>query len=795
MSLNLTLDFATQIVKEPGFGQRISSSEWTTNLNTVANYQRSLWRDQWTQTLMLHPLQLRKDWKDTANQLDSIVGLTDRGSGKLVVNPTNVSNFAVFEANRKQNVNNPWVFFSPIPGTTIPFLAVSLVLFALNELEKRSPAAINTSDTRVIAYTEEKPVGNQAWYFRWSQPDAQVGPSYIGISFGEFNLIFLEDTMAVFRDTSTAGDRSSFERVMMVPLFSPGATDTATPAGQASLNRVSETPDEERAILWLPFHRSLVYIEASSGKWAILDTRQTPVLNGESGDNQDWDIVKDGRETIIWGLTPSVGAFQLQKVKWEGPLGVQVHLPTFTLDYAPASALTVDNIVPDADAYRGTLLTWTSPSTPPGYDNLANSLDTCPPATTDSTDQTRTYGTTFTFTSSGDQRFTPFLYGLDIRVPRDVRTWPVSPTTIKDKHNDAGLIRTATIRASIEKPEDTSLVVDTADRPPYAFPGLWYRSAYPVRLWDDAGTVGTGDDTTYFVGLTAPTSVNPLRLDTNIERDVKVSAGSFWKRLATTELRDQRDWTGTGHISVVDFIVQQCGIDTSGADYPAPLSSWNIPLGGVTTRFPNTGALRPHWQPQPGEMADKFIQRIAEQFAGFVVGFYPNGTFFYLPSANGWYYNTSEVTFHSSRASGNPSYMSPVAYENIEPEANVVQVVARSQTGGVLRSSVFVDWASIQNTAAPNFLGEWRAKVYQVDGVLSCSEVNRIAYVIFQQVRRRHLRVQFMGDYVPTLKPGRVFNLQGQPEDYRLISYTAELKRTGWLPVSYEAEVVEAGFL
>lgn len=794
MSLKLTLDYAAQIVKEPGFGQRISSSEWAAKLNPTTGTLKGIWRDQWTQTLMLQPMQLQKGWKDTSDQLDSIVGLTDRGSGKLVTNATNITNFAVFEANLKQNANNPWVFFSPIPGTTLSF-AQLVVQLAIIALESKSPAPISTSDTRVIAYTEEKPSGNQAWYFRWFQPDAQIGPSFMGLSIGEFNLVFMEEVLAIFRDTSTAGDRSSFERVMMIPLFSPGSNDQSANAGYANAFGASETGPGERSILWLPFHRSLVYIEASSGKWAILDTRQAPVLNGKTGDDRDWDIVKDDREVLVWGLTPSVGRFQLQKVKWFDT--ATVRLPTFTLDYAPAAALTADNIVPDADALHGTLLSWGSPTTPPGYDNIANSLDTCPPVTTGATDQTRTYGESFTFTASGSRRFTPFLYGVDIRVPRDVRTWPVSATTIADAHPDAGLVRRATIRASVENPEDTSLTVEAIDRPPYAFPALWYRSAYPVRLWDDAGTVGTGDDTNLFIGLTAPTAVQPLRLDTNILRDVRVSAGSYWKRLATTQLRDQRDWTGTGHITAVDFVVRQCGIDTTGADYPTPQSDWNVPLGGATnTRFPNTGALRPHWQPKPGEFADKFISRIAQEFAGFVVGFYPDGTFYYLPAANGWFYNTSGVTFFKNRASGSPCYESPVEFENVEPEANAVQVVARSQTGGLLRSSVFVDWASIQNTAAPNFLGEWRSKVYQIDGVLTCAEVNRVAFIIFQQLRRRHLKVRFKGDYVPALKPGRVFTLEGQGSDtYRLMDYTAELERTGWHPVSYQAELVENGYL
>lgn len=795
MSLSLALDYAAQIVKEPGYGLRIPSEDLAPKLNPTAGTLKGFWRDEWTKTIMLQPLQLQEGFLNSADQLDSIIGLTDRGSGKLVVDPANIGSSALFEANVRQNANNPWVFYSPIPGTTLSFLETLAFTGMLAYLHDHSPFPVSTTDPRVIASTEEKISGNQALYFRYFQPDSLIGHSYLGISIGEFNVVLANDLVAIFQDVSPGRDRTQYKRILTGPLFSPGSTDQTANHGYVGTSAASETGPGDRSIFWLPFHRSLVYIQVSTGKWTILDTRQIPMLNGKSGDNRDWDIVED-REVMIWGYTPSVGRFQLQKVKWFA--AATLKLPTFTLDYTPASALTADNIVPDADTGHGTLLTWGAPTTPAGYANIENSLDTCPPVTTDSTDQTKTYGEQFTFTASGDQRFTPFLYAVEVRVPREVRTWPVSPTTLADAHPAGGIINSATIRASVTEPADTSFTAATIDRPPFFFPALWFRSAYPVQLAETVGPL------TLFTGITTPTQVMPLRNDANIHRDVTITGASYWKRLATTQIRDLRDWTGTGHIRAVDYIVRQCGIDTTGADYPLDgLGSgigggWDIPLGGLPTTFPNTGALRPHWRPKPEEYADHFISRIAEQFAGFVVGFYPNGTFYYLPAANGWYYNTTEVTFFKSRTAhpAGPCYESPVEFENVELEANAVQVVARSQTGGLLRSSVFVDWASIKNPAAPNFVGEWRGKVYRVDGVLTCNEVNRIAHTIFMQLRRRHLKVRFHADYVPTLKPGRVFTLEGQGSDtYRLISYTAAIMRAGIHKADMEAELVENGFI
>src|SRR5204863_3900575 len=115
------------------------------------------------------------------------------------------------------------------------------------------------------------------------------------------------------------------------------------------------------------------------------------------------------------------------------------------------------------------------------------------------------------------------------------------------------------------------------------------------------------------------------------------------------------------------------------------------------------------WQPRIGETAASFIQRIAEHFSGWLVGFQADGTPFYFPR---YFYTASELTFYENKAAADaamvatPLYYRRIVFSTIEPEANAVMVVANSkQNGQRLYSSVFIDWASIRNKNVVNYLG------------------------------------------------------------------------------------------
>jgi len=788
MSLSLTFDYGLQIIAEPGFWQRFGSEKiWGTLNPADLDAHRGLWSDKATKTIMLRPRQLDATWLNSASQVDSIIGLTDHGSGKFVVNASNLSAGRIFEANLKQNPSNPFIFTQPIPGTGSSYLELGIAA-AILALDARSPVPLSTTDSRVIAYTEERIQGNQALYLRWLAPDLQAGAgAYIGFYIGQFGIVFMDGLMLVFQDTSAGQDRSQFHRIMGVPLFSSGIESLGSNSGGGASSPVSEAPGTPRGVLWLPFHRNMIYVEASSGKWAIIDARGVPALNSEppSG-NLDWNIVAD-KEVTVFGYSPSVSAFQVQKVKWYDQPAT-LHLPQVVLDYAPAAALTGANVVADGDAFHGSTLTHTTPTTPPGYDNYVNTLNTCPAPTTTTGDNTRTYGIDFTFTASPiTQRYTPFLYGVEIRVPEVAGTWPVASTSIGDDATTDARINHARISAELFHPDQARLNAAVTDESPFTLNTLQYRSHYPIQLLDT--TLPGPVVTTLFTGITEPTIVEPHHYASNRPRSLEIDGRSLWKLLEEHILRDQRDWTGTGHISVVDFVARQAGINTAGADYPAPLADWNLPLGGIDDQNPRMGNLRKHWQPAPLMTAADFIKRIALEFSGYKVGFYPDGTFFYLPAEPLYYYQLSELTFfksHQANPAG-PCYKDPVQTHIVEPEANVIAVVGQSKTGAALRSALWVDWPSILNPAAPNFIGRWKQETIPIDGVLDCFQINVIARTIWQRTRRRYFWVQFKADYVPSLRLGRVVALEGQAGLYRITKIEADFHRPGVRFCNYEA--------
>ena len=808
MSLSLTVNHALQIIREPGFWQDFSAQQIFAMLNPADTAShRGFWQDRATHTLTLQPKQLDPTWKDTASQLDSIVGLVDRGSGKLQFNSSNIITNAIFEANIKQNSNNPFIFTSPIPGTggIVAELAAQLAIVALDD---KSQFPLNTTDSRVICYTEEKLKGNQALYLRWLAPDSQSGgAAYMGFCIGEFALVFIGSMLEIFQDTGPEKNREVWQRVMGVPLFSGTSDPLGSNSGAGVGSVVGEVPWEQRAILWLPFHRNLVYIESSAGKWCVLNTRTIARLNGLEGNDQDWDIVDD-KELLVFGLSASVGAFQIQKVKWyDGD--AKLVLPHIVVDYAPGDPLGTLNFVDDIDAYRGSALTHSSPLTPPGYDNYANILNDCPPQTTVTGDQSRTYGITYTFTASSDRRYAPFMYGVEVRIPEVVGTWPVSPTTISDVAPDLtadnpiyARIVHATLSAEWDKPALCRMEADVVDQFPFTLDTLQYKSHYPLRLDE----ITDGPTTTrLFLGITKPTVVEPQHFNTNRPRALKFDAQGLWKLLDEHLLRDQRDWTGTGHIQVVDFVARQAGIDTTGADYPkkdhdlaAIGGSYDMPLGGIDPREPNYGNLKKVWQPKDTMSAADFILRIAQQFSGYKVGFYPDGVFYYLPAEPAYFYNTSEVTFYKSRNAhrNGPCYEDPVQTMITEPEANVVAAVGTTKAGQKIKSSLFIDWPSILNPAAPNFIGRWRPEIITVDGTVTCVQLNWIAQTAWMQARRAFFMVRFKGDYVPTLKLGRVFTLEGQTGLWRLLKVEAEFLRNGIRKANYEAfRAGDSGYL
>jgi hypothetical protein len=810
MALELVLDFALGRIDEPGYHEWVSTRRLADAGNpkdTASN--RGIWRDEPTKTLMLRPMQLDPSWLNTQNQLDSIISLKD-----LAVNAADTAAQAIFEQAAFGNPDNPFIYHVPVgPAASFPGSAVNPMPGTAPSLVGITPAASATStdslvrvpalvyqpstslvdfnvalptptqigDTttgKFVAESKARLDPNQGLYLRWAHPQSQLGfPCTYSFDVGQFRLLIKDVVIEVFRDTSSGGNRTAFKKILTAPMWSVG---DFVPQGVGNVMSFT-TPQAEmahdRSLLWLPYRRHQVLLYANTGKWAVITVKPFAT---RLADDSDWDIVRSDT-ILVWVQTPAPGRFQIQKLKY--PAGsIVLQTPPVTLDYTPASPPTV-TLSKDSD--HGSALTSVR-SQPPSYALPVNDASDCPTSTTDPTSQTQQHGIELTFTASSDKRRTPFFYGYTVTSPRTFAVAATTPESLLDS-GTGSKVMTATLTAG-QKPGDGRLTAETLDVTPFPTASHYYRHAFAVQLKDGA--------TSLFVGITEPNEVVVLKEPTTTPRRVVISALDRWKQLGYTYLRDQRDWQGYGHIDVVKFICEQGGVDCTAAEFPAGyvpgvLSTTNSALGGTEqTVAQQTQELQPGWKPRDDDTAAIYIERVAKIYSGWDVGFRLDGTFYYLPKA---YFTTPTVTFASSHAGAAPWFYN-VNFTTDEPEANVILVkAADAVTGSPRYSSLWVDWASLRNPAAVNYLGRWKAEVVIVGGVFTCAQLNWMARTIWTQTRRRFVRANFEADFVPGLKIGGVCTL-GTYGNYRVSNFQVDIAKASHHRAQYEAVLVEAGF-
>lgn len=835
MPLELILDAPIPHLSEPGYWDFFSTRRLAEqgNPSDQASHQ-GIWCDEPTKTLMLRPLQLESSFLNTAAQVDSIISLN-----QMYVNSADTDTSRVFEAPAFGNNDNPYIFHRSVgpsgafpsaahgafPGAfpgdgpslvgipsslspTIPLVTTTqgpTVVYQPSLLTvSNGPAAPITvpaitpigaeSDGKFICQGKTRLDANQAVFFRWFQPNPMLGfPCIYEFYVGQYKIRVKDVVAEIFRDDSAAGDRSSFKLVQRAPLWCVGDTSVPAVGLLTALGRPTERLlDHDRSLLWLPFRRNQVLLYSNEGKWAILQVNNNPK---RLPDNSAWDITRSDT-VIVWVMTPAAGRFQVQKVKY--PSGtIKMQSPTAVIDYTPSTAPTV-TITKDTD--HGTTIT-SAQSQPPSYTLPTNDANDCPPATTTgaATDRRREYGIELSFTASSDRRWTPFFYGFTIEARRAFDTALTTPFVFGD--HGPGLAFVGAEFSLGLSPGECHATCEAIDEPPaYALTPYYFRSNMVVQVYD------TASNTVWFTGITKPpetTLVRNINTDTPIR--VTYPAQDRWKQLADTYMRDQRDWTTFGHIDVVKFVCEQGGVDCTLAEFPAgyvpanspetgTINTINSPLGGsLSTIAQQTKDLNQGWRPQARDTAATFIQRVAELYSGWYVGFRKNGRFFYLPKD---YFTTPTVTFtdNPTDMSGNPRIYGQVTWTTQEPEANVIVVMAgNGVNGNIITSSTWIDWASIRNPQAKNYIGRWRAEVVEIGGNFLCPQINWIARTIWNQTRRRHRFVEFEADFVPSLEIGHAFTLASYL-NYRLIGMNVKLDRFNLHKAHYKGELIETGY-
>jgi hypothetical protein len=821
-TLQLTLDYPLKILLEPGFGRDLLATNATAQPALDGNSPADLWMDPLTHTVMLRPLQLRPDWLNTIQQHASIVRLA-----QMNVNPSDRTSGAIMEQAVFGNADDPWVYHFPVgPGAAFP-AAVNPEVFpgtAPSILGYTSPVDMTTNDLftvrpnpvyipsatvpppppaappmpvpigstasgKIITETATKFPANQGFYLRWYQAPSRLGfPFTYTFCVGQFRLDIKETMIQVFQDASAHGDRSAWRHVTTFSLFA-GGNDTHTLEGLRSnwiaLFNPSETTGHDRSLLWLPFRRNQVLLIGNQGQARLLQVKPTP---NRLPDNSDWDITRS--DTVLtWALSPHWGRYQVQTLAYP-TAAVVWNAPEIILDYTPTLP-PATKILADTDHLTSISVVQTSP---PSYLLPVNNINDCPVIDMSIPSyQARHYGHQLNFQASGDGRWTPFFYDLQVTAPTTFQDPTTTPTVVPDSSagNTAYLV-SAEITAG-SNPGEGRATFEVMDFPPYTLSNYYYRSGNPVQLTDGGTAV--------FTGITLPQELTPLKQQTTVARRLTFTAADRWWELDNSWLRDTRAWVGVGHMDAVNTILQLAGIDITGLESPPKNAMNNTVLGGSTgvgdAFLPIQNDYQPAWQPAPTETAGAFVKKIAEKFAGWEIGCKPSGEFFYRPR---YFYTASEVTFYESAAAatadghtGGPLYRSPVTFTTEEPEANVILVKANSdKDGSPLYSSLWVDWASLSNKLVKNYVGRRKQEIIEIRGMYSCAALNRVAKKIWEFTRRRHVVARFQCDYNALVQVGHVLTLHGDA-DYRVLSYTATFAKRTWGTMSVEAELVESG--
>ena len=809
-NLTLTVDYKLRQLIEPGFHRFVSTRQLAdTGWPEDQESHQATWRDPLFKTVMMKPLQLESDWIDTPQAGSSIIRLAN-----LVTSPTDISNLAVFEQPVAGNTDNPWIHHNPVgPSTGFPTApnpmpgagpsltgvtmgddASGLPLVSVTPPEWYLPSATmppynslptptsvgGITSSKMVAYSAEHMPPNQALFLRWFVPDNRIG--YQGVFWwyvGQFVIGARGPLIEVWRDSSTAGNRTSFEKVMTSELFGATPQEVGVNSSFMSAAAPEEKFAQDRSLLWLPFRQNQVLLYASTGKAAsfFVNSRAERL-----SDNSDWNITRS--DTVGFRcLTKAPGRFQIQKVLYAaGPATIQT--PPYQIEYTPTFTPVI-TIYKDSD--YGSTITATQ-TAPPGYTIPTNLAHSTGPKVTNSTDQSRTYGVKVILTASGDQRHTPFFYGFLADASRVFGNSPATEVDVGDANPATGIVN-AKLSAGL-KPGEGRMTVDVIESSSYELAPKYYHSGMPLRLVDNI-------DGTIFVGISEPNEVVPLRGTTNMRRRVVMSANDRTKQLAYTWLRDQRDYSGVGHIDVVKFIAEQGGIECTSAEFPPYTpgvidGQYNSALGDA---YKSTAQLTKEtkcgWQPQDKETAQDFIKRIAERYSGWYWGFRLDGTFFYLPRD---FFTTSSVTFTSTKGGASPHFSNPVTFRTREPEANVIAVIGNNALdGSPMRSKIYVDWASVKTPASVNYLGRFKREVVKVGGSYTPQALNWIARKIWDQTRRRFIDVEFEADWVPTLKIGQCFTL-GSYGLYRCTGFSVELKTHSQHRATYKGEFIELGY-
>lgn len=668
MSLSLILDAPTRLMLEPGYRRAFSAAELAgTAMADGTLSRRGLWVPPGGEVVMLKPLQVQTDFLNYSDQqiaLSCTTRLTD-----FLTNPTDLLGGAIFEL-IVGSPNN--IMIGHAPSTTSAVLPPPTKLiqgfslpYTLSDISRQVEIGVNThwEDTNALPDPPANALKalatmifpqpqNQGWLFRWYQPPPQIGlhQTVYAFAFAQYCAVCRGALLEVFEDISPSGDRTQWQLRWKGSLFTPGAS-VATPNNPTEQLGIFANPEiggGYQSLLILPYRKQRVLF-ASPTQHLVANVRAHP---RRTADGTEWDILR-AASVDVWALTPAWGIFQVQKLRYNlapAVLDLPEVLMEYTPQFTPAVLSNVDtddgsSIIPSIHFPKN----YTFPTSPLS--------DDCPAPTNLSSGQQRAYGVQAAFLSSADGKRSPELYNVEIISDPVFMDNPSPATAVGDVSGASRVLHVETSLGS--QPGEGRMTARVLDVPGFPLAKYQFRSEMPVQLQADGVPV--------FTGYTDRIEAQPWRGDPTAPEELRLRCTDRWLLLESTFLREQRDWKGVGHITVVDSIARQCGIDTgdppgANAEYPAGwntnmASVYDTPLGTpILTTDNEEGNQLLGWKPQPHDTGATFLKRITDFYSNWLVGFRPDGTFYYLPYT---YFTASSTMFHTHQGRHVDSGLTP----------------------------------------------------------------------------------------------------------------------------------------
>ncbi len=229
-----------------------------------------------------------------------------------------------------------------------------------------------------------------------------------------------------------------------------------------------------------------------------------------------------------------------------------------------------------------------------------------------------------------------------------------------------------------------------------------------------------------------------------------------WKRVQNTLLTDAEMFDGQQHTEVVQKVLRLAGF----ADTEMEIDQDDYALPGAEE---DEAAL---WQPAMGESAGSFLERIREEFSGWRLGVRGDGVAYYKQPGDGAVQRAFATLTAALGPEDLPVFSLSQALDERE-HRNEIWVIGQ-QAGGELLVASWIDYSSIYDVSAAQYVGERRPLVLIDTSLNTKSDVAWVCRTLADRFGRLRSLAAWEAPFDATLSPGDLVTVDGQP--YRLVS-------------------------